>query len=138
MGSAMVAISRHSQSEASRALEARRAVSVAGETPGYWLLDSPGLRGVLEMAGRLAHAPGSPVLIEGERGTGVPELARLIHDADPMARTERLREVPADRVSSSAMRGWGGVGTVFIEDFEELLAAFLRHAFSGASAYEVI
>jgi len=120
MGSAMVTILRHSQSQASRALEARRAVSVAGETPGYWLLDSPGLCEVLDTARRLAHAPGSPVLIEGERGTGVPELARLIRDADPVARMERLREIPAGLVSRSEMRGWGGVGTVFIEDIENL------------------
>ncbi|MGB8296890.1 MAG: hypothetical protein WCG85_15785 [Polyangia bacterium] len=59
-------------------------------------------------------------MIEGERGTGVPELARLIHDEDPIARTERLREIPADLVSISGMRGWGGVGTVFIEDIENL------------------
>jgi DNA-binding NtrC family response regulator len=116
----MVAAERYSQSQASRALEARRAVSVAGETPGYWLLDSPGLCEVLDTARRLAHAPGSPVLIEGERGAGVPELARLIHDTDPIARMERLREIPAGLVSPSEMRGWGGVGTVFIEDIENL------------------
>ena len=121
MGDAMVVhLGSQSQSDIARALEARRAASVAGETPGYWLLDSPGLREVIEMAGRLAHANGSPVLIEGERGTGVPELARLIHDADPIARAERLREIPANLVGPSEMRGWGGVGTVFIEDIENL------------------
>lgn len=106
--------------QAARVLEDRRAASLAGEIPGHWLLDSPGLAGVLAMARRLARAPGAPVLIEGQRGSGVLELARLIHDADPVARTGRLRAMSAHLVSPSEMRGSVPHGTLFIEDVENL------------------
>lgn len=94
-------------SKSAHTLEARRTASIAGEIPGSWLLDSPGLARVLDMAGRLARAPGAPVLIEGERGTGVLELARLIHDADPVARAGKLRVMAAQLVGPSEMRGGG-------------------------------
>ena len=73
------------------------------------------------MARKLARAPGAPILIEGERGTGVPELARMIHDADPIARTKRFRFIAAHLVGSSEMRGWPLSGTLFVEDLENLL-----------------
>lgn len=105
------------------ALEVRRAASLAGEIPWFWLLDSPGLAGVVEMARRLARAPGVPVLIEGERGTGVPELARLIHDEDPVARTGRLQSMAAATVSPADMRSVALEGSLFIEDVENLRPA---------------
>jgi DNA-binding NtrC family response regulator len=75
------------------------------------------------MAKRLARAPGVPLLIEGERGTGVPELARLIHDEDPVARTGRMRVVAAAAVSPADMRGATLDGTLLIEDVENLRPA---------------
>jgi two-component system, NtrC family, response regulator AtoC len=114
------ALSPEAISRSTRALEARRLASLAAEIPGHWLLDSPGLAGVLDMARRLAWAPTVPVLIEGERGTGVLELARLIHDADPVAQTGRLLSLAANLVSPSDMRGWALDGTLFIEDVENL------------------
>lgn len=103
-----------------RALELRRAATVAAEIPGLWLLDSPGVAGAIEIAKRLARAPGAPVLIEGERGTGVVELGRVIHDADPIAGAGRMRVIGAHLVSPSDMRGWALTGTLFIEDLENL------------------
>jgi DNA-binding NtrC family response regulator len=91
--------------------------------PSSWLFDSPGMAGVMEMAKRLARAPGVPVLIEGERGTGVPELARLIHAEDPVARTGRLRAMAAAAVSPADMRGVALDGTLFVEDVENLRPA---------------
>jgi DNA-binding NtrC family response regulator len=78
---------------------------------------------VLEMARRLAQAPGTPILIEGERGTGVPELARLIHDADPAARRGRWWMISGSLVTPPDMRGWSPDGTLFIEDLDTLRPA---------------
>jgi len=108
------------QPEISRALEIRRAASVAGEVPGFWMLDSPGLSEVVGMASRLAKVPGLPILIQGERGTGVGELARMIHAADPVARQQSLRIVPANQIGLSDTRGQSVEGTRFIEDIENL------------------
>ena len=112
-----------SGSRISHALQVRRAAGLAGKIPGHWLLDSPGLAAVLELARKFALAPGAPVLIEGERGTGVPELARLIHDADPSSRRGHFRMLAANLVSPSDIRGWSFDGTVFIEDVEHLRPA---------------
>lgn len=109
-----------SDSRTAHALEARRAAGLAGEMPGHWLLDSPGLATVMDLARRLARAPGAPILIEGERGSGVPELARVIHDADPIARRGRFQMVAAHLVARPDMRGWIPNGTLFIEDVENL------------------
>src|SRR5664279_2922545 len=109
--------------KAARALECRRAVGVAGEIPGYWLLDSPSLTDVTDLARRLSLSPGVPVLILGERGTGVPELARLIHDADPIARTGHWRTMGGPIVNPPDMRTWTPDGTLFIEDLENLRPA---------------
>ena len=110
-------------SQIEHALEVRRTTSLAGEIPYCWLLDSPGLVAVVEMAKRLARAPTVPVLIEGERGTGVPELAHLIHDEDPVARAGRLRTMSASAVSPVDPRGMTPDGTLFIEDVENLRPA---------------
>ena len=110
-------------SRIAHALEVRRASSLAGEIPWSWLLDSPGLVGVVETAKRLARAPGVPALIEGERGTGVSELARLIHEEDPIARAGQLRLLAASTVSSVDARGSVFAGTLFLEDIENLRPA---------------
>ena len=118
-----ISLSSEAVSKSARTLEMRRAASLAGEIPGSWLLDSPGLARVLDMAKRLARAPRVPVLIEGQRGTGVMELARLIHDADPIARAEKLRVMAAQLIGPSEFRGWSPDGTLFIEDVENLRPA---------------
>jgi len=112
-----------SRTQIANALQARRAEGLAGEIPGHWMLDAPGLAPVLELARRLARAPGAPILIEGERGAGVPELARLIHDADPAARRSRFRAMAGQLMSPPDMRGWSPDGTLFIEDIENLRPA---------------
>jgi DNA-binding NtrC family response regulator len=109
-----------SDSRTIHALEARSAAGLAGEMPGHWLLDSPGLATVVDLARRLARAPGAPILIEGERGSGVPELARMIHDADPIARQGRFQMMAAHLAARPDMRGWAPNGTLFIEDIENL------------------
>jgi DNA-binding NtrC family response regulator len=74
----------------------------------------------MDLARRLARAPGAPILIEGERGSGLPELARMIHDADPIARRGRFQMTAAHLVARPDMRGWSPNGTLFIEDIENL------------------
>jgi DNA-binding NtrC family response regulator len=110
----------NSDSRTACALETRRAAGLAGEMPGHWLLDSPGLATVMDLARRLARAPGAPILVEGERGSGVPELARMIHDTDPIARGGRFQMMPAHLLARPDMRGWSPSGTLFIEDIENL------------------
>ena len=109
-----------SDSRTTHVLEARRAAGFAGEMPGHWLLDSPGLAAVMDLDRRLARAPGAPILIEGERGSGVAELARMIHDADPIARMGRFQMMAAHLAVRPDMRGWSPSGTLFIEDIENL------------------
>jgi len=111
-----------SDARVAKALRARRVAGLIGEIPAYWLLDSPGLAGVLDLARRLARAPGVPVLIQGERGAGTQELARLIHEADPVARHERLCTMTASLIGSAEIRG-RPLGTLVIEDVENLRPA---------------
>lgn len=100
-------------------LRARRLAGLDMGIPGYWLLDSPGLSGVLDLARRLAKVPGLPILIEGERGVGAQELARLIHDTDPVANLERLRTMSAASIGSVEIRT-RPQGTLVIDDVESL------------------
>jgi DNA-binding NtrC family response regulator len=106
-----------------RALEGRRAAAVASEVPSHWLLDSPRLAAVAATAKRLAAVATTPIIIQGERGCGVKELARLVHDEDPGAAAGPFKVVPAQFVSQTEMRGWIAHGTLFIEDVENLKAA---------------
>jgi DNA-binding NtrC family response regulator len=68
-------------------------------------------------------APPTPIIIQGERGCGVKELARLVHDKDPGAAAGPFKAVPAQFVSQAEMRGWIPHGTLFIEDVENLKSA---------------
>jgi DNA-binding NtrC family response regulator len=114
---------KESESRIAQTLQDRRAAGLAGEIPGDWMLDSPGLVHVLELARKLSRAPGAPILIEGERGCCLAELARLIHDADPSAQGKRFRTVTGQLASPPDMRGWAREGTLFIEDIENLRPA---------------
>ncbi len=98
-----------------RALEGRRAAAVAGEVPSHWLLDSPKLAAVVATAKRLAAIATTPIIIQSERGCGVKELARLVHDGDPNAAAGPFKAVPAQFVSQAEMRGWIPHETLFIE-----------------------
>lgn len=106
-----------------RALEGRRAAAVASEVPSHWLLDSPRLSAVLAAAKRLATVATTPIIIQGERGCGVKELATLVHDEDRSVAGDRFKAVPAQFVSQTEMRGWVPHGTLFIEDVENLKSA---------------
>jgi DNA-binding NtrC family response regulator len=106
-----------------RALEGRRAAAVASEVPSHWLLDSPKLAAVLAIAKRLATVATTPIIVQGERGCGIKELARLVHDEDPSAKMGQFRAAPAQFVSATEMRGWAPHGTLFVEDVENLKAA---------------
>ncbi len=103
-----------------RALERRRIAATAMECPSHWLLEGPALVPVLSLARRIAKVATTPVLIQGERGCGVQELARLIHDADPVAQAGRFRTVAAQFVGPTEMRGSIQHGTLLIEDIENL------------------
>lgn len=106
-----------------RLLSKRRATARATETPIDWLFDSPMIAPVVAFARRCAAVPTAPIVIRGERGCGVQALARLVHDADPLARTGRFRVVPAQFVSAGEMRGWLNHGTLVVEDVENLKSA---------------
>ena len=105
---------------AARALERRRTAANAIECPSHWLLDSGSLESVVSLAKRIAKVATTPVLIQGERGCGVQELARVIHDADPVARAGRFRTVTGKFVGQAEMRGSIQHGTLLIEDVENL------------------
>jgi DNA-binding NtrC family response regulator len=107
-------------SSSSRALELRRGIADAVQVPGSWLLDSPSLENVVCSARGLARLAGAPILLQGERGLGLAELARLVHEEDPVACDRRFRIVPADHVGTSDMRGGTSDGTILVEDLENL------------------
>lgn len=104
----------------SRAMARRWQAAAALECPSHWLLDSPGLTPVLALARRIAKVATMPIVIQGERGCGVQELARLIHDADPVARSGRFRTFAAQSIGPTEMRGTVQHGTLFLEDIENL------------------
>ena len=108
------------RSHVARLLDARRATAATREATGSWLLDSPGLASVVAMGRRLARAPGVPVLMQGERGSGLPELARLLHDADPIARTGRFQMTTASLIGPSETLARAPSGTLFVDDIETL------------------
>jgi DNA-binding NtrC family response regulator len=107
-------------SSSCRAIELRRAAADAIQVPGSWLLDSPSLEGVVRSARHLARLAGAPVLLQGERGLGLAELARLLHDEDPVACSRRFRILPAGQVRTDDMRAGVSDGTILVEDLESL------------------
>lgn len=100
--------------------EVRRAVAEANATPRDWILDSPTLEKTIEDARKLARIVSTPILVQGEPGSGVPEIGKLVHDSDPVASSLGFRSVPAYVVSSTEMRGWRPEGTLLIEDLQNL------------------
>jgi two-component system response regulator FlrC len=106
-----------------RALNRRRAAARNNDAPIDWLADYPQMASVVALARRFAAVPTTPIVIQGERGCGVQMLARFIHREDPVARANRFRTIPARFVSVGEMRGWPNLGTVVIEDIEDLKSA---------------
>jgi two-component system response regulator AtoC len=116
------------------ALSKRRAASRRIAAPVEWTVRSPKLAAVAELARRYAAVPTTPILIQGERGSGVQALARLVHEADPGCRGARFRVMPAAFVSASELRGWLQSGTLMIEDLENLKSvgqAWVAEALAG-------
>jgi two-component system, NtrC family, response regulator AtoC len=106
--------------DVTRALEGRRAAAVARELPSHWLLESPSVSMVVASAKRIAAVATTPIIIQGERGCGVKELARVVHDEDATVRNRQFKSLPAHFVGATEMRGWAPYGTLFIEDVENL------------------
>lgn len=128
-----------------RALEQRRAAALANEYPIHWLLESDSMATLADSARRIARTATTPILIQGERGCGVQELARLVHDDDLVARRGRFKVVPARLVGPAEMRGGVQTGTLFIEDVENLkpmgqqwLAEVLTERETGANTLRII
>jgi DNA-binding NtrC family response regulator len=128
-----------------RALEQRRAAALANEYPIHWLLESASMATLAESARRIARTATTPILIQGERGCGVQELGRLVHDDDAAARGRRFKVVPARLVGPAEMRGGVQAGTLFIEDIENLkptgqqwLTEVLADRETGANALRII
>ena len=119
-------------SRSSLAVEHRRGIDNAVQVPGGWLLDSPCLEDVVRSARRLARLAGAPILLQGERGLGVAELARLVHEEDPVARDKRFRIVPAHRVKAAGRPV--GEQTVDPAEAPIMLPSASRHPPSVATA----
>ena len=105
---------------AEQTLGIRRAAAEAHAMPRYWVLEAPALDKTVEDARKLAKMTAAPILVQGEPGSGVPEIARLVHDSDPAASALGFRSMPGYVVSPTEMRGWRIEGTLLIEDLQSL------------------
>jgi DNA-binding NtrC family response regulator len=101
-------------------LEQRRLSVAAASSPCDWFLDTPRLAPVMALARRVAGIPTVPVIVRGERGVGVAELCRFLHDEARLGRSGRLWRLPAAEAGSPARRGGVGEGTLVIDDIEDL------------------
>ncbi len=105
-----------------RTLQQRQAAAPSGAGAGSWLLDSPRVTATLSLASKIAATPTVPVILSGERGTGVSDLARWIHDHDPGSTCGRFVQTSGHL----AVPGEVGVrplsGTLFVDDVESLRA----------------
>jgi DNA-binding NtrC family response regulator len=108
-------------------LEQRRLSAAATTSPYDWFFDTPRLAPVLALARRVAATPSSPVIVTGERGVGVAELARFIHEETCRARISaalvpagRLWSVPAATAARPARQAELTAGTLVIDDVESL------------------
>jgi NtrC-family two-component system response regulator AlgB len=119
------------------------------------LAETPALVELFELARRVAKSPDTPVLILGERGTGIDDLARFIHDETPSHRGHAFTSVRCDgagdeqleRILIGLGRATAGAkakddgrpGTLFLDDVgalgavaQEHLARFLDEERAGA------
>jgi DNA-binding NtrC family response regulator len=108
-------------------LEQRRLSAAATTSPYDWFFDTPRLAPVLALARRVAATPSSPVIVTGERGVGVAELARFVHEETRTARIPsaspsagRLWSMSAANAARPARHPELGAGTLVIDDVENL------------------
>jgi DNA-binding NtrC family response regulator len=108
-------------------LEQRRLSAAATTSPYDWFFDTPRLAPVLALARRVAATPSSPVIVTGERGVGVAELARFIHEetlrlrsASALAPGGRLWSMPAATAARPSRHTDLTAGTLVIDDVESL------------------
>jgi two-component system, NtrC family, response regulator AtoC len=114
--------SRHGWADQVTRLHERREAAQALSVPADALLDSSGMADVLTSARRMAGVAGTPVLVEGERGTGLREIARFIHEEDLSSRNAQFRALAAQFVGDPRS-GKARSGTLYIEDVEQLTPA---------------
>ena len=116
-----------SQRHWSMLLEQRRLSAAAATSPYDWFFDTPRLAPVLALARRVAATPSSPVIVTGERGVGVAELARFLHEETCRARISsgsapagRLWSMPAATAARPSRHTEVAAGTLVIDDVESL------------------
>jgi DNA-binding NtrC family response regulator len=102
------------------------------------------MSGVIENARRLAGMGGAPILVQGERGSGLLELARFIHEEDVSSRSGQFRAIASRFVGQPTPFARARAGTLFIEDVEgltaegqEWLASWLSQA-TGERRFRII
>ncbi|HTA18435.1 MAG TPA: hypothetical protein VK989_04040 [Polyangia bacterium] len=105
---------------ANQVLESRRIAAASQRVSGAVLLESKGMTDALDTAKRLARVAGLPILIHGERGSCLLELARLIHESDPSSQRAPFRVVAGRFVGQPACGSRYRTGTLFIEDVDTL------------------
>jgi DNA-binding NtrC family response regulator len=105
------------------------------------LAETPALVDLFDLARRVAKSPDTPVLILGERGTGIDDLARFIHDQTPSHRGHRFTSVRCEGAGDEQLErilvGFGAAsakpkddgrpGTLFLDDVGALGAAAQEH-----------
>jgi two-component system response regulator FlrC len=126
-------------------LDARRELARAQSAPGGLLLESRGMADVMRGARRLAGMGGAPILLQGERGSGLLELARFIHDEDVSSRSGQFRAIASRFVGQPTPFARARAGTLFIEDVEgltpegqEWLASWLSQTTAGERRFRII
>ncbi|MGD0835836.1 MAG: helix-turn-helix domain-containing protein [Polyangia bacterium] len=98
--------------------EAARALAA----PAPWILEVPGMVEAVELARLAARMPYCPVFMQAEVGSGMPELAKLIHELDPLTKGLSFKSIPGYSLSPTEMRGSRWEGTLLIEDLQGVRA----------------
>ena len=105
---------------ANEALRSRRDAAIGRGVSGLALLESAGMATALDTARRLARGVGTPILVQGERGSCLVELAQFIHESDPTSRHAQFRVMGGHFVGQPTLSSRHRSGTLFIEDIETL------------------
>jgi DNA-binding NtrC family response regulator len=102
------------------AIERRRAMAAEARCPEHWSLDTPRVADVVALAKRVGAMPGVPVIVSGERGVGVGEVTRVIHEATPDEERGHLSCLAAHALGSGDIRRRDPEGTIVVTDVEHL------------------